>query len=149
MPREEMQEQAKIEVQSATPGSTDLRVAKIYENVLDGTLITVTFKNSSGNEERSHVHFGRKGTKFYRYNSDVLSDVSHHKERIWFFRFLEFAGMGGLIAFTLVLIFSALLCVLAFTSKDGSSSIMEVVKLSFTTILGFFFGSQAGGRKLE
>jgi hypothetical protein len=149
MTREEMQEQAKAEVQSANPDSSGLRVSKIYENVLDGTLVTVAFKNKLGNEELSHVHFGRKGPKFYRYHSDVLSDVSHHKERIWFFRFLEFAGMGGLIAFTLVLIFSALLCVLAFNSKDGSSSIIEVVKLSFTTILGFFFGSQASGRKLN
>jgi hypothetical protein len=46
----------------------------------------------------------------------------------------------------LVLVFSVLLCVLAFISPDNST-ILEVVKLSFTIILGFFFGSQTAGQK--
>src|SRR5207248_3126218 len=105
MTLDEMKEKAIAEVESNNPSINSPKVSKVYENILDGTLITVTYKDSSGKEELSHVLFGRDQNRFYRYHSDVLNAVSHYKERIWFFRFLEFAGMGGLIAFTLILIF--------------------------------------------
>jgi len=56
--------------------------------------------------------------------------------------------MGGLIAVILVIVFSLLLCVLAFSST-ANTSIVEVVKLSFTTILGYFFGSQVAGKSAK
>ncbi len=45
------------------------------------------------------------------------------------------------IALILVVVFSVLLCVLAFTDTQANPSVVEVVKASFTLILGFFFGS--------
>jgi hypothetical protein len=149
MTLDEMREQAKAEVLAVNPKATALKVSKVYDHLMDGTLITVSFQDgsSTGKEDMSHVHFGRNGVRFYRYHSDVINEVSHYKERSWFFRFLEFAGIGGLIAFTLILVFSILLCVFAFSGKELNASIVEVVKLSFTTILGYFFGSQAAGKR--
>ena len=68
------------------------------------------------------------------------------RERVWFFRFIELAGIGGVIAFFLILVFSILLCVLAFV-PTANSTVLELVKASFTIILGFFFGSQSAGKK--
>ncbi len=117
---------------------------------MDGTLVTVAFskdctipKESPGNKDFNHIYLDRDGTvRRYRWADEVLTAVANYKERIWFFRFLEFAGMGGLIAFILVVVFSLLLVVLAIKS-NSNPNIVEVVKLSFTTILGYFFGSQA------
>jgi hypothetical protein len=90
---------------------------------------------------------GRNDIRTFRWHSDVLNAISGTRERVWFFRFLELAGIGGVIAFILILIFSVLLCVLAFSSSTVNPSILEVVKLSFTVILGYFFGSQAAAKK--
>jgi hypothetical protein len=144
---DEMKENARARVETDNPGKTNFKVSKLYENLMDGTLITVSFQDSSGKEDFNHVHFGSNEIRTYRWHNDVLNAVSNYKERVWFFRFLEFAGMGGLIAFILVLVFSLLLCVLAFFNTNVNPSIVEVVKLSFTIILGFFFGSQASGKK--
>ena len=145
---DEMKEAARARVEADNSGNTNFKVSKVYENLMDGTLISVSYRDASGKEDWNHVHFGRDGIRTYRWHNDVLNAVSNYKERVWFFRFLEFAGMGGLIAFMLVLIFSVLLCVLAFFNTNAnSSSIVEVVKVSFTIILGYFFGSQAAGRK--
>lgn len=123
-------------------------VTKVYPNILDGTLIRVTYWDKANKEHINHVLFDKNNEpKFYRYNSEILSDLSHHKERSWFFRFLQFAGVGGLIALILVLIFSVLIFVLAFSGKPADPSITEVVKLSFTTILGFFFGQSTSRPK--
>lgn len=123
-------------------------VTKIFPNILDGTLVRVTYKDSDNNEHIRSVHFDDHDTpKFYRHNSEILSDLSHHKERSWFFRFLQFSGIGGLIALILILVFSALLCVLAFSGRTADPSIAEVIKLSFTTILGFFFGQSTSRSK--
>lgn len=146
MTLDEMKEQAKSEVISSISNASEIKVSKVYENLLDGTLISVSFKDA-GKEEWAHVHFGKDQPRFYRYHSDILNAVSYYKEKQWFFRFLEFAGVGGLIAFTLIIIFSVLLCVVAFSNTSANPTVIEVIKLSFTTILGFFFGSQATSKK--
>jgi hypothetical protein len=141
---DEMKERAISEVQSTVPNIQGAAVLRVYENVLDGTLVTVGYKDEKGNKDMNHVLFDKDSTgrpKFYRYHSDVLIDVSHYKERSWFFRFIQFTGVGGLIALILILIFSGLLCVLAFFAETRPATV-EVAKLSLTTILGFFFGSQ-------
>lgn len=86
--------------------------------------------------------------RVFRWTSDVLAAVAGTRERVWFFRFIELAGIGGVIAFILVLIFSLLLCALAFLNRTVDPSILEMVKLSFTVILGYFFGSQSSGQRL-
>jgi len=146
MTLDEMKEKARARVESDNPGNTKFKVSKVYENLMDGTLITISFVDTSGKEDSNHVHFGRNETRVYRWHSDALNAVANYKERVWFFRFLEFAGVGGLIAFVLILIFSVLLCVLALSNTNVNPSIVEVVKLSFTIILGYFFGSQTSGR---
>jgi hypothetical protein len=125
---------------------SDLQAGTVYHNFLDGILVTVTYKDKQGKQWWSYVHFRDSESRFYRNSSEVLNTVDTYKERIWFFRFLEFAGTGGLIAFTLVLIFSVLLCLLAFSTTQANSQIVEVIKTSFTIILGYFFG-QASGKK--
>ena len=143
MTLDEMKARAQEMVEANHPDGTDFDINKVYENVMDGTLVSVSFKEGTHNKDYNHIHFGSDGrTRTYVYYREVLTDVSNYKERIWFFRFLEFAGMGGLIAVILILVFSLLLVVLAFKS-NSNPNIVEVVKLSFTTILGYFFGSQA------
>lgn len=110
MELDEMKEKARARVETDNPGNTNFKISRVYENLMDGTLITVSFRTSLDKEDFNHVHFGRNETRIYRWHNDVLNAVSNYKERVWFFRFLEFAGMGGLIAFMLVLIFSVLLC---------------------------------------
>src|SRR6266849_4134615 len=130
----EKEHTAKEMVAEHNPNIQQFEVSKVYENFMDGTLITVSFQDSTGKKETNHVHFDRDGIpRHHRWHSDVMIAVSHYKERIWFFRFLEFAGMGGFIAVILVVVFSVLLSGLAiFNPTNGS--IVEVVKLSFTTI---------------
>jgi hypothetical protein len=147
MRAEEKNKLAMDEVAKENPGSTDLRVASTHENFLDGTLITVSFKSADGNEYSNHVYLHRGEPRVYRLFQDVFNVVSRHRESLWFFRFLEYAGIGGLIAFTLIVVFSVLLCVLAIANTEVNASILEVIKLSFAIILGYFFGSQSGAQK--
>ena len=139
MTLEEMKGKAVGRVEADNPDKKGFRVNKVYERLMDGTLITVSFQDSSGKEDSNHVHFGKDDNRVYRWHSDVLNTVANYKERLWFFRFLEMVGIGGVIAFMLVIIFSVLLCVLAFI-PNANAAILDVVKLSFTIILGYFFG---------
>lgn len=148
MTLDEMKEEAKQRVKEQCPTGTDFTVKKVYENLMDGTLISVDFqKPNDEGDSTAHIHFGSDETRFYRWHSDVLNAVANHKERSTFFRLLSLAGIGGVIALILVVVFSILLCVLAFTSAPANPTIVEVVKLSFTIILGFFFGSQTGHKR--
>jgi hypothetical protein len=148
MTLDEMKEEAKNRVEEQFPDGSNFSVKKVYENLMDGTLVSVEFqKPDSKGESTAHVHFGSDETRFYRWHNDVLSAVANHKERSTFFRLLSLSGIGGVIALVLVVVFSVLLCVLAFTGTPANPSIVEVVKLSFTIILGFFFGSQTGHKK--
>lgn len=143
-----MKEAAKAIVKEYCSEGTNFSVRKVYENIMDGTLIQVAFQNASGSDETGHVHFGKSGPKFFRWFNDVLNEIGHHKERNFFFRLLELSGIGGVIALTLIFVFSILLSVLAFTDSTANPTVVEVVKLSFTIILGFFFGSQTGHKKV-
>lgn len=147
MTLDDLKEKARARVEADNPESSSFKINKVYENLMDGTLISVSFQTSAGKEDFNHVHFGRNEIRTFRWHSDVLNAIASTRERIWFFRFIELAGIGGVIAFILVLIFSILLCVLAFSSSNVNPSILEVVKLSFTVILGYFFGSQAAAKK--
>ena len=148
MTLDEMKEKARSRIEGDNLGCTGFKATKIFENILDGTVVTVTFTTAAGKEDSNHVHFGRNDElRVYRWYGDVLAAVSAAKERVWFFRFIELAGVGGMIAFFLVLVFSVLLCVLAFSSVSANPTILEVVKLSFTVILGYFFGSQSAAKK--
>ena len=131
----------------ANPGNKNFKVGRILDNILDGTLVTVTFKTDAGKEESNHVHLGKDEVRIYRWHSDVLAAVAGSREKLWFFGFLEFAGVGGLIAFTLVMIFAIFLCVLTFYNPEDRKDILDVVKLSFTTILGYCFGSQGASKR--
>ncbi len=147
MTLDEMKEEAKRRVEEAFPEGTNFRVKKVYEHLMDGTLVSINFQGQSGKEETAHIHFGSDETRFYRWHSDVLLAVTNHKERNPFFRLLTFAGVGGVIALTLVAVFSVLLSVLAFTGTPANPTVVEIIKFSFTIILGFFFGSQTSHRK--
>jgi hypothetical protein len=144
---DELRAQAMTRVQADNPGNTDFKVSRVYENLMDGTLITVSFRDSTGKEDFNHVHFTQAETRTYRWHNEVLTAIANYKERVLFFRFLDVAGISGLIALTLIIIFSVFLFVLAFSRPDTIPTIVEVVKLSFTTILGFFFGSQVPGKR--
>ena len=143
MKLDELREKAMKRVAEDNPGGKDFQVRKVYENMMDGTVFSVFFQNPGGKEDSNHVHFGRKEVRVYRWHSDVLNAVSGTKERVWFFRFIELAGIGGVIASVLMLIFSVLLCALAFVNTKVDPTILEIVKVSFTIILGYFFGSQS------
>ena len=142
---EDNKQEALARVMQDNPGNTGFKISKVYEHLMDGTLITVSFQNSSGKEDSNHVHFGKDDIRVYRWHSDVLNALANYKERVWFFRFLEVAGIGGVIAFMLIIVFSVLLCALAF-SPTVNASIVDVVKLSFTIILGYFFGQTTARR---
>ncbi len=144
MTLDEMKKDAATRVQSDYSDGENFTIHQCYEGLMDGTLISVKFnKVGSQKEEFAHVHFSKKGERYFRWHSDVLVAVSNHKERSFFFRLLEFAGIGGFIALVLTIIFAILICAIAFSEKEANPSVIEVVKLSFTIILGFFFGSQA------
>lgn len=109
MNHEEMKQMACSRVQEANPRATDFDARRVYQNVLEGTVVTVSFKTVEGREDSYQVHVGRNDeVRLYRWMSDVLSEVSTSRERVWFFRFIELAGIGGVMAFILVLVFSAL-----------------------------------------
>lgn len=148
MTLDEMKEEAKQRVQEEFPHANSFSIKRVYENLMDGTLISVDFQRENVEGEASaHVHFGSDQTRLYRWHSEVLGAVSAHKEHSAVFRLLSLAGIGGVIALILIVVFSILLCVLAFTGTPANPSVVEVVKLSFTVILGFFFGSQTGHKK--
>jgi hypothetical protein len=148
MTLDELKDKARAKVETDNPGNTNFKAGKVLENILDGTLISVTFQTSAGKEDSNHVLFNKNNEmRTYRWHGDVLNAVAGAKERVWFFRFIELAGIGGVIAFGLIVIFAIFLCALAFANPDLRPAVLEVVKLSFTTILGYFFGSQAAARK--
>jgi hypothetical protein len=147
MTLEEMKEKAKTKVETDNPTGTAFKINKVYENLMDGTLMTVSFLDSSNKEDFNHVHFNNSDTRVFRWHSDILTAVANYKERNAFFRFLEYAGVGGLLGCVLVLIFSILLFIIAVSKTDVNPSIAEIIKLSFTIILGFFFGSQVSTKK--
>src|SRR3989442_10862929 len=109
MTLDELKEKARAKVENDNPGNTNFKVSKVFENLMDGTLISVSFQTSTGKEDSNHVHFGRMNeVRTYRWHGDVLNAIASTRERVWFFRFIELAGIGGVIAFILVLIFSVL-----------------------------------------
>lgn len=67
----------------------DERPSRIFENIMHGTVVTVTFTTQTGKEDHNLVHFGPDEMRVYRWHSDVLAAVSGSRERIWFFRFIE------------------------------------------------------------
>jgi hypothetical protein len=147
MTEEDWKDQALYRI-PASLNITDLRGGHVYHAFLDGVLVTVTYNDEDKQSKPtwSYVHFRDSESRFYLTSSEVLNTVDTYKERIWFFRFLEFAGTGGFIASMLILIFSVLLCLLALTTSEAKTQIVDVVKVSFTIILGYFFG-QASGKK--
>jgi hypothetical protein len=147
MTPDEMKKIALARLEEDTPEGVagSFRVHRTFDNIMNGTVVRVNFKTQTG-EDHNLVHFGPNGMTRYRWTSDVLAAVSGWREPIWFFRFIELAGIGGVIAFFLILVFSILLSVLAFV-PTANSTVLEVVKASFTLILGFFFGSQSAGKR--
>lgn len=145
MTLDEMKTRAAERVQTDNPSATHLKATKVYENIMNGTLITVAFRDAAGKDDSNHIHFASDAVRTYRWHSDVLNEVAHHKERRWFFRFLEMAGIGGFIACILVIVFSILLSILAFSEKPANPGIVDIIKLSFTIVLGFFFGTAQKG----
>jgi hypothetical protein len=146
MTRDEMTAKAVERVSADNPQGTNFKAYKVYESILDGTLVTVNFEQPARKDDSNQVHFGREGIRVFRWHSEVIDAISKAKERNPFFRLIELVGIGGVIAFILVLIFSILLCGLAIGNQN-SATILEVVKMSFTIILGYFFGSQAAKGK--
>ena len=106
MTLDEMKDKARARIETDNPGCTGFKVIRVFENVMDGTVVSVTFTTPAGKEDSNHVHFGRSEVRVYRWHGDILAAVAGSRERVWFFRFIELAGIGGVIAFFLVLIFS-------------------------------------------
>ncbi len=126
-----------------------VHAGKTYRDFLGGVLVDVTFQDKNGKESINHVYFPENnGEPIVKITfSEVCEIVSRHREQSLFFRFLEFAGIGGLIALVLTGIFAILLFILAVWIHAVDPAILEIIKMSFTLILGYFFGSQA--RKSE
>ena len=141
---DEMKTEALKRVTANNPGMTPTS-SRVFENIMDGAVVGVFFKTKEGKEDSNCVYFGRDEVRDYRWFSDVIQAVSGARERNWLFRLIGLVGIGGVIALFLVLAFSILLSILAFVPHD--STVLEVVKLSFTLILGFFFGSQTANKK--
>jgi hypothetical protein len=121
MTLDDMKEKAIAITKDNNPDKNNFEINNVYENFMDGALISIAFtkdltvnKDAPGNKDFNHIYFASDGTvRRYRWHNEVLTAVDNYKERIWFFRFLEFAGMGGLIAVILIIVFSLLLVVLA------------------------------------
>jgi hypothetical protein len=115
---------------------------------MGGTLVTINFTNPNLKFDTDYVYFGRDGKiNFYRWPAELCQAIATTRERSFFFHFIELAGVNGVIACFLVVLFALLLCVLAFVRWEINPTILEVVKFSFTLILGFFFGSQTTSQK--
>lgn len=142
MTLEETKKDAEKRVAAANPGCQDVRCGDVYENFMDGILVDVTFLNGAEKESINHVHYGQE-VRLFRIFHDVCEAVSAHKEKRFFFRLLEFSGVGGLIAIILMAVFSLLLFVLVFFMPDARTSIFKIIETSFVMILGYFFGSQS------
>jgi len=97
----------------------------------------------------NHVLLRGKEHEVYRTFHEACLALASHKEKSVFFRLLKATGVGGIIALTLIVVFSILLCFLALTNGSPNQSIIEVIKLSFAIILGYFFGSQKGRENEE
>jgi hypothetical protein len=149
MTTKELEKIAVNEVLAANPGSTDWEAKNTYENVMDGVLIEVQFTTKEGFRPAiNHVHIRQGRMEVFRSFHEVCAAVAAHRDKSFFFRLLGFTGVGGLIALTLIGVFSILLSVIALTNSTPNEGVIEVIKLSFALILGYFFGSQ-GSRKRE
>ncbi len=137
----EMQKEAVTLVQRWNPGCRNAVSGDSYNNFLGGMLIDVEFMTIMEQPAINHVHFVNGRVRIYTKFGDVCEAVINFQPN-WFFRFLDFAGVGGAIASFLMIIFGVLLCILAVGVRDANSSILDIVKLCFVIILGYFFGSQ-------
>lgn len=131
-------------VRVTNPHGTGHHIVNAYSNIMDGTLIEVQFTTAEGVAAINHVLLRRGAHEVYRTFHEACLALASHKERSFFFRLLNAIGVGGLIALILIIVFSILLCFLALTNGTPNQSIIEVIKLSFAIILGYFFGSQKG-----
>ena len=68
MTLDELKEKARTKVENDNPGNTNFKVSRVFENLLDGTLISVTFQNSAGKEDSNHVHFAKNEVRTYRWH---------------------------------------------------------------------------------
>jgi hypothetical protein len=57
MTLDDQKENARARVEADNPECTNFKVNKVYENLMDGTLISVSFQTSAGKEDFNHVHF--------------------------------------------------------------------------------------------
>src|SRR5215471_11545756 len=122
IPDDEMKKKAEARVKEDQEGSCFKAADPILKNIMDGTLVTVTFKTHAGKDAYSLVHFDRRNEMtIYKWRSQVLAAVSSSRERAWFFRFIQLADVSGVIAFFLILAFSILLFVLAFVPTANAT----------------------------
>ena len=142
MTTKELEKLAVTEVLTANPGGDGYAAINTYSNVMDGALVEVQFVTREGVRAINHVYFGKKEVGVFRSFHEVCAAMANHKESSFFFRLLSSTGVGGLIALILIGVFSVLLSVLAMTNSTPNQSVIEVIKLSFAIILGYFFGSQ-------
>ena len=141
---DEMKTEALKRVTANNPGMTPTS-SRVFENIMDGAVVGVFFKTKEGKENfELRVLWSRRGPGlqmvFRRHSGRVRGTRAELALPTYWTRW-----HGGVIALFLVLAFSILLSILAFVPHD--STVLEVVKLSFTLILGFFFGSQTANKK--
>jgi hypothetical protein len=48
MALDELKEKARTRIETDNPGSTNFKVSRVYENLMDGTVISVSFQRALG-----------------------------------------------------------------------------------------------------
>jgi len=59
MTHEEMKRKAEERVTADNPQGTNFKATKVYENILDGTLVTVNFEQPARKDDSNQVLFGK------------------------------------------------------------------------------------------
>ncbi len=94
MNRDDMLKAAVKRVEADNLGATGFKATKTYDQILDGTIVSVNFMMND-KEESNHVHFDHADQmKVFRWHGDIIQAVAGYRERNFFFRFIELAGIG-------------------------------------------------------
>ncbi|MCH9026669.1 MAG: hypothetical protein IIA05_06075 [Proteobacteria bacterium] len=54
---DEIKEKARIRIEEDNPGSTDFKAIKVFDNIMDGKIVTVSFRTAAGEKDANHDHF--------------------------------------------------------------------------------------------
>lgn len=130
--------------QSLTPGATDLQIIYELPDFLNGQLLVVQGRHADGERFENHVFVAGSRVRVAKNHSHFAHLVAEEaNRRTAFSELMQVGGVAGVIAIIITLTICYMFAV------QQVKDIPTVLSTSLATILGFYFGTKAGGQGKE